>query len=540
MIRNMRIGVRSALAFGVLGVITFILGVFSIVQLAKINAITDALSLHRIPALSTATELRRDILRSQILITELSDAQNQQERDDVKRQMTAITTEYDESEKIMYSLAHSSEAKEIVSRVASLHDAFTTTLPQLYKLSDEQNIAEALAYRRNIVMPAAELLSAEVDKLGEFQRLRANQINDQATLTYSNSRSAVIFSIIVTLILLSALAFFYSRSVTQPLSYAVAAAKRVASGDLTEDISDDHNDEAADMLRALAAMQGQLRQTLTLISDSSQQLAATSEELSVVTNQSSQTMSQQSNQLEQAAAAVNQLTAAIEEVARSASSTSDNAEVADEKAQLGQAKINETIKIIEQLTTDIQHSASGVTTLAGNVKNIGSVLDVIRAIADQTNLLALNAAIEAARAGESGRGFAVVADEVRALAHRTQESTKEIEKMIQLVQSETDRAVTNMNNSNQRAESTLLMANDAGQAFNEITRLIGQISDQNVTVASAAEEQTSVAREVDKNLTYILDLSAQTAEGANQTSASSLDLSRLAEQLNNLVLKFKI
>lgn len=540
MIRNMRIGVRSALAFGVLGVITFILGVFSIVQLAKINAITDALSLHRIPALSTATELRRDILRSQILITELSDAQNQQERDDVKRQMTAITTEYDESEKIMYSLAHSAEAKEIVSRVASLHDAFTTTLPQLYKLSDEQNIAEALAYRRNIVMPAAELLSAEVDKLGEFQRLRANQINDQATLTYSNSRSAVIFSIIVTLILLSALAFFYSRSVTQPLSYAVAAAKRVASGDLTEDISDDHNDEAADMLRALAAMQGQLRQTLTLISDSSQQLAATSEELSVVTNQSSQTMSQQSNQLEQAAAAVNQLTAAIEEVARSASSTSDNAEVADEKAQLGQAKINETIKIIEQLTTDIQHSASGVTTLAGNVKNIGSVLDVIRAIADQTNLLALNAAIEAARAGESGRGFAVVADEVRALAHRTQESTKEIEKMIQLVQSETDRAVTNMNNSNQRAESTLLMANDAGQAFNEITRLIGQISDQNVTVASAAEEQTSVAREVDKNLTYILDLSAQTAEGANQTSASSLDLSRLAEQLNNLVLKFKI
>ena len=251
-------------------------------------------------------------------------------------------------------------------------------------------------------------------------------------------------------------------------------------------------------------------------------------------------MSQQSNQLEQAAAAVNQLTAAIEEVVRSASSTSDNAEIADEKAQLGQAKINETIKTVELLTTDIQHSANGVTTLAGNVKNIVSVLDVIRAIADQTNLLALNAAIEAARAGESGRGFAVVADEVRALAHRTQESTKEIEKMIPLIQSETDQAVANMNNSNQRAESTLLMANDAGKAFSEITSLIGQISDQNVTVASAAEEQTSVAREVDKNLTYILDLSAQTAECANQTSASSLDLSRLAEQLNNLVLKFKI
>ncbi|WP_111640218.1 methyl-accepting chemotaxis protein [Marinomonas shanghaiensis] len=540
MIRDMKIGVRSAVAFGILGVITFLLGVFSIMQLAKINEVTDILSLHRIPALSTATELRRDILRSQILIAELSDAQNQQERDDVKRQMDAIVKEYDESEKIMYTLARSPEAKAILDNVASLHDAFITTLPVLYKLSDEQNITAALAYRRNTVTPAAEVLTAEVDKLGQFQLTRASQVNDQATQTYTNSRSALISGIIVTLVVLSALAYFYSRSLTQPLSYAVAVAKRVANGDLTEQITDNHNDEAADMLRALAAMQTQLRQTLTLISDSSQQLAATSEELSVVTNQSSQTMSQQSNQLEQAAAAVNQLTAAIEEVARSASSTSDNAEVADEKAQLGQAKINETIKTVELLTTDIQHSANGVTTLAGNVKNIVSVLDVIRAIADQTNLLALNAAIEAARAGESGRGFAVVADEVRALAHRTQESTKEIEKMIQLIQSETDQAVTNMTNSNQRAESTLLMANDAGQAFNEITRLIGQISDQNVTVASAAEEQTSVAREVDKNLTHILDLSAQTAEGANQTSASSLDLSRLAEQLNNLVLKFRL
>lgn len=390
MIRDMKIGVRSAVAFGILGVITFLLGVFSIMQLAKINEVTDILSLHRIPALSTATELRRDILRSQILIAELSDAQNQQERDDVKRQMDAIVKEYDESEKIMLSLARSAEAKEIVGRVASLHDAFMATLPQLYKYAAEQNIAEALAYRRNIVMPAAEVLSAEVDKLGQFQLTRATQVNDQATQTYTNSRSALISGIIITLVVLSALAYFYSRSLTQPLSYAVAVAKRVANGDLTEQITDNHNDEAADMLRALAAMQTQLRQTLTLISDSSQQLAATSEELSVVTNQSSQTMSQQSNQLEQAAAAVNQLTAAIEEVARSASSTSDNAEVADEKAQSGQAKINETIKTVELLTTDIQHSANGVITLAGNVKNIVSVLDVIRAIADQTNLLALD------------------------------------------------------------------------------------------------------------------------------------------------------
>lgn len=540
MIRDIKIGMRSALFFGFLGLITLALGVFAIIQLAKINNSTDVLALHRIPALSTATELRRHTLRSQILITELSDAQNQQERNSLKQQLIVVESEYNDAEKRMAPLARSAEAKLLLDNVRRLHDAFMATLPELYQLSDTQSVAEALAYRRSTVLPAAQQLIIELDKLGEFQLRRADEVNEQATQTYTNSRTALVIGIVITLALLCLLAFVYSRSLILPLHYAVKVARRVAGGDLTEQISDNHKDEAADMLRALADMQGQLRQTLSLISDSSQQLATTSEELSVVTNQSTQIVTEQSDQLEQAATAVTELTTAIEEVARNANSTSDTAEVADEKTQLGQAKINETIKTIEALTSDIQRSADGVIKLAGNIKNIGSVLDVIRAIADQTNLLALNAAIEAARAGDSGRGFAVVADEVRALAYRTQESTKEIEQMINAVQAETNNAVDNMNSSNQRAASTLVVANDAGVAFSEITRLISQISDQNVTIASAAEEQTTVAREVDKNLVHIRDLSLQTAAGSNQTNASSAELAKLAEQLNELVLQFKI
>lgn len=540
MIRNIKIGARSALAFGLLGFITLVLGVFAIMQLAQLNAITDTLAGHRLPALNTATALRRDILRTRALLNELSDAQSAAELQALVQQIKVLEQDYLASEQKMSQLVRTPEARAIFAATGQAHDNFVATLPQLFLLSEQGKASEALTYRRNVVAPSISALTNELNTLAEFQLQRSEQLNKTATDTYQRSKASLITGIIITIILLTVLAFYYSRSLILPLRYAVGVARKVASGDLTEQIIDNHQDEAADMLRALADMQKQLRQTLALISDSSQQLATTSEELSVVTNQSTLIVTQQSDQLEQAATAVNELTAAIEEVARNANSTSDNAEIADEKTQLGQAKINETIKTIESLAADIKRSASGVTALAGNIKNIGSVLDVIRAIADQTNLLALNAAIEAARAGDSGRGFAVVADEVRALAHRTQQSTKEIEQMIQAVQHETNQAVSNMNTSNQRAEATLVVANDAGVAFSEITRLISQISDQNMTIASAAEEQTTVAREVDKNLLQIRDFSVQTAAGANETNASSNELAKLAEQLNELVLRFKI
>ena len=185
-------------------------------------------------------------------------------------------------------------------------------------------------------------------------------------------------------------------------------------------------------------------------------------------------------------------------------------------------------------------TATRVEQLAGQVRDISKVLDVIRAIAEQTNLLALNAAIEAARAGDAGRGFAVVADEVRALAHRTQQSTQEIEQMIGEVHQGTDKAVMAMQSSNERARTTLDVARSAGEALDAITRSISQISDRNLVIASASEEQAQVAREVDRNLVNIRDLSLQTSAGANQTSAASQELASLAIGLNGLVARFRI
>ncbi len=190
------------------------------------------------------------------------------------------------------------------------------------------------------------------------------------------------------------------------------------------------------------------------------------------------------------------------------------------------------------------NEALGAAELIGNLaeesRDIGKVLDVIRGLADQTNLLALNAAIEAARAGEAGRGFAVVADEVRALAHRTQQSTSEIERMIGSIQGGTEQAVNSMRTSTERAESTLNIARGAGLALDTITAAVAEINERNLVIASAAEEQAQVAREVDRNLVNINDLSVQSATGAHQTSAASAELSRLAVDLNGLVARFSV
>jgi methyl-accepting chemotaxis protein len=181
-----------------------------------------------------------------------------------------------------------------------------------------------------------------------------------------------------------------------------------------------------------------------------------------------------------------------------------------------------------------------VQSLANQSQDIGKVLDVIRAIAEQTNLLALNAAIEAARAGESGRGFAVVADEVRALAYRTQQSTQEIEQMVQGMRTGSTQALDSMQASSSRAASTLALAERAGEALQTITESVHQIHERNLVIASAAEEQAQVAREVDRNLVNIRDLSVRSAAGADQTSASSHELSQLANSLRTMVQRFQV
>ena len=540
MIRSIRIGLRTSIAFGVLGVITLLLGFFSIVQLSKINDMTDVLTLERIPLIMELADIRRDVLLTQVRVNELSDTQTSGQASRIEHDINDISSEYDNSERFVLSMNLPSESKRIFDNVRVLQDKLMEKLPPLYSMTKNGDISGSLKYREEVIKPLALEMRKALDTLSQLERKRAIAFNDQATKTYEESRSLLIAGIVLSMAALLTMAYLYTRSLILPLRQSVEIAQKIAEGDLTQSFSDNNNDEAADLLTALADMQHRLRDALSLIRDSSHQLAATSEELSAVTHQSSEVVAKQRDEIGQAATAIGQLTIAVDEVARIASTTRDNAHVVDEKTQSGRIKVVQTIKTIEALKSELSASEQGVGELATRINSISSVLDVIRDIADQTNLLALNAAIEAARAGENGRGFAVVADEVRALAHRTQVSTKDIEAMITAISSETERTVHNMQKSYHRAGETLDVANDAGSAFDEISALISDINMQNTMVANSAEEQAAVSKDVDTNLVHIRDLSVQTSAGAEETNASSIELAKLAEHLNELVVKFKL
>ncbi|WP_409489207.1 methyl-accepting chemotaxis protein [Pseudomonas promysalinigenes] len=287
-------------------------------------------------------------------------------------------------------------------------------------------------------------------------------------------------------------------------------------------------------------MQSSLRATIQEIAISSEQLASASHELQAVTETGNRGLLQQNSEIEQAAGAVNQMMAAVEAVARNAAQTAQASSASNDEGREGQRQVGLTLTDIGLLTQQVTHASEQAVTLVGQADEITKVLEVIRSIAGQTNLLALNAAIEAARAGDAGRGFAVVADEVRSLALRTHRSTEEVEVMIDAIQAGTRDTVAALQASVLQARHTLQAANGAGTALDGISRSITLINDLNRDIARASEEQVQVARNVDRNLVNIQDLSRHTAAGSQQTSASSQELARLSSGLNQLIARFAV
>jgi methyl-accepting chemotaxis protein len=363
---------------------------------------------------------------------------------------------------------------------------------------------------------------------------------EEAARQESSVKTALYSGITLAFIAAFALGLLISRLISKPIASAVASAQSIAAGDLTQRITSTGRDEAGQLLSALGDMQSNLKSTIQQISTASDQLALSAQELSNVTENANTGLARQNDEIQQAATAVTEMTSAVEEVARNAVSTSEASQATSLQATDGRNKARDAVVAINHATTEITASTAMVENLALQVRDIGKVLDVIRGIAEQTNLLALNAAIEAARAGEQGRGFAVVADEVRALAARTQASTGEIEGMIDRVQASADDAVKSMGKSQALVTDTQSLAQAAGSALDLIAESISQINERNLVIASASEEQAHVAREVDRNLVNIQDLSTRSAAGAEQTNASTQELSGLAVSFNTLVARFKL
>ena len=539
-LRNIGITLRATLAFGLVAFLLACIGLFSLTQMARMDTAADDISENWMPSLSALKEVNQAILRQRIFMLRtlvLTDkaalANNIANIDELKSRVEKMNVEY---ERYITGAAEQTLFDDFKRAYAVYQNDQQTVLGY----ADQGRLDDARNYLNVTLLTNADALMKTLIALGDFNNNGAKAATVGANETYDSARLAVIAAIIVASLASILLAWLLIRSIVVPLAEAVRVTEVVAAGDLTKTIDVQGKDEPARLLESMKAMQVSLRKTIQSISDSSNQLASAAEELNVVTEDSSRGLAQQNGEIEQAATAVNQMTAAVDEVARNAVTTAEASKQSERSGREGQQQVARTVQSINDLAEGVTVTAGQVGELADKVRDISKVLDVIRAIAEQTNLLALNAAIEAARAGDAGRGFAVVADEVRALAHRTQQSTQEIEEMIGGIQQGTDRAVQAMQRSNDQARSTLVVAEAAGEALNQIAAAIATISERNLLVASASEEQAQVAREVDRTLVNIRDLSMPTSAGANQTSAASQELAQLAVGLRTLVTRFSV
>jgi len=540
LLRNLNIARRAAFGFAIIALAVAFLGVFSLSQMSSIRDRATAIERDWVPSIRIVDAIRENMLRIRTISLRMA-------LDPAAQNIDTYVGQYEARNKVLTQNISDYEAFIDSPDEQRLYDQFKKDFAAYQRgMSDSFNLArsgdrEALNKLLLVDMkPVVDGTGAQLAELGDIYGKGIEREGQASSADYADSRLIVMVVIALAALGTVVLAWLLTQSIVRPLRDAVQAAQFVAAGDLTKPIDVSGRDEVSQLQDALGRMQQNLRETLAQISGSSTQLAAAAEELNAVTEEASRGLLRQNDEIEQAATAVNEMSTAVDEVARNAVSTSEASKASNQSAQVGQSRVSDTITAITDLSGDMETTATQVRQLAEQSQDIGKVLDVIRAIAEQTNLLALNAAIEAARAGESGRGFAVVADEVRALAHRTQNSTQEIEQMVAGMRTGASQALSAMQNSSARAPSTRALAENAGVALEQITAAISEMYERNLVIASAAEEQAQVAREVDRNLVNIRDLSVQSATGAHQTSASSHELSRLASDLNVLVNRFSL
>jgi methyl-accepting chemotaxis protein len=453
MIRRIRLSARATLCFGVISLLLMCMGGLSAWKMSVIGAQAKRLEVDWLPSIQASALIKSTAYNVRLALTNFivqganDNGESRAKVIELENKLDEVTRNYDPN---VSSPAEREKYEKVQALVKNYHDKVEVLLAQ----ADKQSQADSFAYIRTVTAPLAVDLMDGIDTLAGVNTAGAATSGVAARAAFESGQIWMIAIIIIGLALTVSIAIFFTRSIVLPMQALLNVNQKIAEGDLRGNVEVSGADELTALQQSAATMLSNLKSTINHISESSSLLASAAEEMSAITEESKSGIQRQNVETEQAATAVNEMTVAVEDVARNAVSASKSTQQSGTAAQTGLDRVSQTISSIENLAGAVGQTSNDLEQLAQQTQGIRKVLDVIRAIAEQTNLLALNAAIEAARAGEQGRGFAVVADEVRALAHRTQESTQEIEQMMSGILAGSDKSVLSMQQSSAEAIRT--------------------------------------------------------------------------------------
>jgi methyl-accepting chemotaxis protein len=429
-----------------------------------------------------------------------------------------------------------------------IHDALEKTKPKLeaYIASAESIIKLSNGNRDGALAKLTEFKTT-FDALADEMEALSQLIEGETVTMQKNGESAVSSAETILLVfcligigVIATISWLIGSNIIESLSRLIGVSNKVANGDLTVQIDTSGSDEIGSLAASMETMRNRLKQLVTQITNTTNELATASGQIASITTQTSQRVKNQQSETEQVATAMNEMTSTVHEVASNITLTASSANKAHAETKTGSHVMTQAVQQIQVLVNQIGDASEIINKLEKNSHNISSVLDVIKSIAEQTNLLALNAAIEAARAGEQGRGFAVVADEVRTLASRTQKSTEEINQMIEELQSGSKASVDAMERSRSQADLAVSQAMLAGDSLSAISTAVTQITDMSAQIASAAEEQGSVSEEINRNIVRINTMTNETADSTQQTASATHELARMTSELQQMIRQFKV
>lgn len=548
-LNNVSVKGKISLLTGVLLIALILVSAFTIVQLLSIKSAFTQYSQSAVVLETTILEVNRDMnYVSRLTRSIMLGDDYQKNHNKLETRINAISAHFGK----LSTTANIVEDKQVQAKLTSLTQKskqstmkflneslrLMDTLSQGSSASDRQNAWQK--YKAEF-SPLANSSRTDFAALRELVEANKTSIYNASEYTVESSLSVTTTIAVIAILVSVALSFITMKSIITPLDKLKNAFEEIeTSSNLTIRTQVDSGDELGAVSRSFDSLLQKFHETLTEVvsivsrlNNASNQLASSSETTSThIRNQRLET--------DMVATAMNEMAMTAQEVAQNAANTATGAEDANHQAVQGHDIVSNTVTGISDLASGIQTASESINKVSSDSQEIGRVLDVIKGIAEQTNLLALNAAIEAARAGEQGRGFAVVADEVRSLASRTESSTQEIQQMIERLQQGSEHAVALMQTSNTQADKSVEQASSAGNALQKITESVASINDMAAQIATAAEEQTSVNEEINRNITNISTISDSTSTEADNTHQSSRELEELARNLNLLVSQFKV